>query len=147
VPIRFDPQSSFAAACASVNAKATNGSFGGAISILYRRFPNARWSPYLRSGVGYLSQDASTVQLFSGALFRDPSPRHGSMSVDLAIGMDGPLGARRRWYVEFGDVAFAADGVSAPADSTGITAISARVVHYFGARAGMRIDLLAEASR
>ena len=147
VPIRIDPQSSFAASCARTNAQAATGSFGGAISILYRRFPNARWSPYLRSGVGYLSQDASTVQLFSGALFRDPSPRNGSVSVDLAVGLDGPLGVRRRWFVEFGDLAFAADRVSAPADSTGITAITAGVVHHFGARAGMRIDLLAEASR
>ncbi|MGH7614430.1 MAG: hypothetical protein ACREMW_10380 [Gemmatimonadales bacterium] len=147
VPIRIDPQSSLGPACAGTNAKVATGSFGGAVAVLYRRFPKARWSPYLRTALGYLSLDASTVQLFSGTLFRDRSPRKGSASVDLAIGMDGPLGARRRWYVEFGDLAFAADRVGAPADSTGSSPISARVVHGFGARVGMRIDLLAEASR
>ena len=144
VPIRIDPQSSLGSACASTNVKRASGSFGGAVAVLYRRFPTARWSPYLRTGVGYLSQDASTVR---SPLFLAPSTRKGSASVDLAIGLDGPLGARRRWYVECGDLAFAADGVSTPADSTGITVITAKVVHYFGARAGMRIDLLAEASR
>ena len=144
-PIRLDPQSGLDRACRNTNAKVVNGSYGGAIAVLYRPLPQAGWSPYFRTGVGYLSQDVSTVQVFG--LFRDLSPRNGSMSVDAAIGLDGPWGARRQWYVEVGDLVFAADRVTAPADSSGITRTSARVVHYLGARVGMRIDLVAEAKR
>ena len=141
-------------ACNDIQSRSGSG---GAISLFagatFRLAPHHALSPYLRGSVGVVSQPHSSVEMSGDYLtvlgpvsilvIADPSPRHATPLIGLALGLTTPVSKSGgyQFRLEARDMITSFERVIGPANSALVAPTASRYYHHIGLTLGLDVVL------
>jgi len=120
-------------------------------SVILRGIPGSPVSPYVRAGMGLVTQTNGTVGMIGGVqasgqflpvtILADPSPKSGGVGFQIAAGITSRLGSGYQVRIELRDIVSALDRVTGPAGDNLIPSKSSRYYHHIGLTIGLDVVL------